>query len=118
MVSLSENSKKRLTNISLIASCVIAVAGAMAVFKIEFPRPAWSAELKQLHSQVLILDSTLTSQQLDNNKLRLFQNKREQLSWYKETGTIPEFLLNEQILLERKIDDLQTHLDFLRSQAN
>lgn len=100
--------------ISGIASGIVAIAGVFALLDIEIPRPAWAGEVRELNAKVLEIESTVTSQQLDDAKLRLYQNQREQIEWQQEIGTVPEFLLNEQVLLERKVDNLQDTLDDIR----
>lgn len=104
-----------LQTISLVAGTVVAVAGALAVFGVkDVPRWAWHSEHVQLAGDLTELDSRVTSQQLDDAKLQLYQNQREQRKY--PAGDYPPILLDEQIDLERRIDDLQEHLDDLREQ--
>lgn len=104
--------------IGLVSGTLVSVAGAFAVLEIEFPRPAWSNELQELAENVIELDNVISSQQLDDTKLRLYQNQREQRLWKDESGTIPDFLINEKVLLERKIDNLENRLEKLRNLDN
>lgn len=99
------------------ASGVTAVAGALAVFGVdEIPRPAFASEVIQLAGEVTELDSRVTSQQLDDAKLQLYQNRREQVTAEREHNAIPLFLLEEQTVLERRIDNLQHRLQKLRGE--
>lgn len=96
--------------VGIAAGAIIAVAGVFAVFGVdEIPRPAWSSELKALAGNVVELDSRVTSQQLDDTKLRWFQNAREQKKFPDD-----DLLIEEQVSLERKIDELEYSLNELR----
>lgn len=96
--------------IGIAAGALVAVAGALAVFGVdEVPRPAWSGELKALAGNVVELDSRVTSQQLDDTKLRYFQNARERRKFPDD-----DLLIQEQVGLESKIDELEYRLDELR----
>jgi len=102
--------------ITSVAAGVVTLAGAATVLGVkEFPRPAWSSEVVELAGSLVELDSRLTSQQLDDTKLRLYQNQREQRKADREENQIPLFLLKEQTDLERIIDDLETRLNKLRA---
>lgn len=115
-MAFSERFIRNIKAISFVATTVVAIAGAMAVFDLQVPRPAWAGEVQKLAAKVVELDSVVTSQQLDDAKLRLYQNQREQLKWDQSNGEVPEFLINERILLERKVDDLEDRLDDLREE--
>lgn len=102
---------------TIITICggITTVAATATVLGIkELPRPAWASEVYEVAENMVELDSRLTSQQLDDTKLRLYQNLREQRQADRDENAIPTFLLKEQTELERQIDNLQNHLDNLR----
>ena len=101
--------------ISSVATGVVAISTAFIVLGLEFPRPAWASELKALAGHVIELDSTITSQQLDDTRLRLYQNERERRAYITENSAVPQFLISERVLLERQIENLTQHLDTLRN---
>jgi len=103
--------------IGLVAGTIVSVAGALAVFDIEPPRPVFKSQLVQVQMQVLELDSIITSQQLNDQRLRLYQNERESQQWLTEEGFVPDWLLEERVLLESEIDALRNRLDVIRQQA-
>ncbi len=98
--------------IATVAGAIVSVAAAMAVFGVkDVPRPAWSGELRELVGNVVELDSRVTSQQLDDTKLRWFRNHSLQLE-HPGDATLQQ----EQVDLERKIDDLEDRLEELRDE--
>ena len=109
--------KRYFTMIGLVAGTVVSVAGALAVFDVTIPRPVFASELITVQQQVLRLESVITSQQLSDRRLRLYQNEREQREWEELDGYVPDFLLNEKVELERIIDDLEHKLKTIRNQA-
>jgi hypothetical protein len=113
--------KRKLTMISLAAGTIVSVAGALAVFNVTPPDPVWQHELNgEIHyveQRILELDSIVTSQQLDDARLRLYQNEREQTEWEMEQGFVPNFLIQERVLLEGQIESLQRRLDAISGDA-
>ena len=100
--------------VGAIAAALVSIAAALALFGVtELPRPAWSSEVFKVAESLTELDSRVTCQQLDDVKLQYYQNLREQDSY--ETGQEPDYLVTEQIILERRIDDLEVRLDYLRN---
>lgn len=106
------NWKKTLTAIGLVSATIVSLGGAATV--LDVPRPVFAYELAQLSQEVIELDNIVTSAQLDDNRLRLYDNLREQDRYERSNTEVPKFLLQEQILLERKIDDLDDRLDNIR----
>jgi len=103
-------------SITTTATGIVAIAGALLVFDIQFPRPAWASELKQLSGYILEIDNKVTSQQLDEAKLQLYRNIRERSTYERRQDPVPHFLIQERVILERQIDNLQDHLDSLRGE--
>ncbi len=102
--------KRTVKAIAAVSAGIVSIAAALAVLGVnDFPRPAWSSELRELIGQHIELDSRVTSQQLDDTRLRWFQNDREQRQYPDDPN-----LLQEQIILDRKIDDLTNRLEELR----
>lgn len=99
-----------------VATGIIAIAGAFVILDIEFPRPAWASEVKVLSNYVSEVDSIITSQQLDDTRLRLYQNEREQNKYRRDNQVIPQYLIEERVLIERQIDNLQIRLHRLREK--
>ncbi len=98
--------------IATIAGAIVSVAAAFAVFGVEdVPRPAWSGELRELAGEVIELNSRVTAQQLDDAKLRWFRNHSLQLE-HPGDATLQQ----EQVDLERRIDDLEDRLGELRDE--
>ena len=113
LIQTQENTM-RIKTISMICGAVLSVAAVGTLIGIkEVPRPAWSNELIRVASDVTELDSRVTAQQLDDAKLRYYQNQREQSEYPR--ANVPDYLIDEQILLERRMDELEDRLDDLRS---
>ena len=103
--------------IGIITGTTVSFAAALAVFGVDsLPRPAWASEVMELAGELIELDSRVTAQQLDDTKLQYYQNLREQDKH--DAGFEPEYLIDEQILLERRIDDLGARLDQLRTTGS
>lgn len=103
-----------LKTVSVISGVVLSVAAALAVFGVEeVPRFAWSSEVTTISEGLVELDSRVTIQQLDDTKQQYFQNTRER-NKYPMGEEPPPYLLDERILLERKMDDLEHRLEILR----
>ena len=101
--------------VGILAGTVVSVAAALAVFGVErVPRPAWASEVFELAGSLVELDSRVTAQQLDAAKGRYYDNLREQDKY--DAGEEPDYLLDEQIFLERQIDDLEDRLEDLRDE--
>lgn len=81
---------------------------------IEIPKPVFAGETKKLFLYISEVDNKITSEQLRDTKLRLYQNIREQQTYKNQANSVPNYLLNEQVELERRVDDLENHLDSLR----
>lgn len=101
--------------LTAIASGIIVISGALVILGIEFPRPAWASEIKELSGYIVEVDNKVTSEQLDKAKLQLYRNLRESADYRDRGERIPSFINQERVMLERSIDELQTHLDYLRS---
>jgi len=99
--------------ISAVIGLLIGIVTIFSLFNIPFPRPLWHSEIRPIKADIVELDNIVTSQQLDDAKLRLYQNEREQIQWAEE-GPAPEYLVQEKIILERKIDNLDNRLDNIR----
>jgi hypothetical protein len=112
-MSLSEkiSKHKKLALLGSTAATIVAVSGALAVFGIQTPRPAWSSELVLVEAKILELDNIITSQQLNDITLRLYQNLREQNNYTRSGEEIPAFLLQEQPTLEIQKRMLEQRLD-------
>ena len=97
------------------ATGLVAVATALTLIGLEMPRPAWASELKALAGHVVALDNALTASQLDDTRLRLYQNERERRTYITDNLAVPQFLITERVILERQIEDLTQHLNSLRN---
>lgn len=106
--------KKHWKSISSFATGIVAISSVFIVFELEVPRPAWASEIKDLSTYVIEVDNKITSLQLDEAKLQLYKNIRERKKFEEEGRRIPLFLLQEKVILERKINRLETHLKSLR----
>ena len=113
MSTRSDGVMKQFKTVGIVAATIVSTAAALAVFDVNIPRPAWSSELMKLAGNLIELDSRVTSQQLDDTKLQYYQNLREQEKY--DSGTKPDYLVDEQILLESRIDGLKNRLDELRA---
>lgn len=108
-----------LKQIATIAGTVTAIAGAAAVFGIkEFPRPAWASELKQLAGEVVTLKSSVTAQQLEAAKLSEYRNLSQQEAFKLEGKPVPQILVEEQIKLQSRVNELEDELENLRGAGN
>lgn len=104
------------TKLTTVATGIVAVAGAAAVFGLkEVPRPAWSSEMQSIAGNLIELDSRVTAQQLEAAKLRYYQNLREQAEF--NGHLVPDYLIEEQVQLEQLIDELEIRLEKLRNQS-
>jgi hypothetical protein len=108
-----ETIKNYWKSITTVASGIVVIGGAIVVLDVEFPRPAWASEIKQLSGYVIELDNKVTSQQLDEAKLQLYRNLRERSRYDASGESAPFFLTQERVILERQIETLQSHLKSL-----
>lgn len=99
------------TVIGTVAGALVAVGGVLSMFDIPVPRPAWSDELIVVEGKIAELDQMLTSDQLSNTTLRLYQNLREQEKYVQDRIPVPDFLLNEQTMLESRKRTLEKRLE-------
>lgn len=97
-----------------VAAVIVSVGGAFAVLGIESPRPAWASEIRLLQKQIFELDNIITSQQLDDTMLRIYQNLREQQLYINDNDPIPDFLLLEQTELESRKRELEDRLEAIQ----
>jgi hypothetical protein len=100
------------------ATGIVAISGALAVIGVDTPRPAWASELQIAEAKIQELDSIITSQQLEDTTLRLYQNLREQNIYKREDDDIPNYLLEEQSDLEIRKFELEKRLDLIYQSTN
>ena len=100
-----------------IAAGIITLSSALTIFGVDTPRPAWSSELRVAEMKIMELESVITSQQLNDTTLRLYQNLREQQQYKNQQQKVPNFLLQEQPKLEIQKRSLERKLDQLGEDA-
>ncbi len=99
--------------LSVAAGAVLSMAAVATLLGVkDVPRPAWSNEMEQVAGDLIELDSRVTSQQLDDIKTQYYQNQREQREY--EVEPVPDYLIEEQIELERLQNELEHRLKELR----
>lgn len=100
----------------LVAGVVTIYSGA-AYFGVNLPRVAWSSEVRVVEADLLTLDITVTEREFKNVTLLFYQNQREQTKYRDNSKPVPDFLLNEQTLLETERNRLENRLRNLRDRA-
>jgi len=105
-------------SITATATGLMSIIGVLTFLEISIPRPAWASELREIAEYLVDVDSRVTSQQLDEARLQLYRNIRERSGYERRDEEIPDFLTQERVILERRIENLQEHLDFLRETAS
>jgi len=92
------------------ASAVLAIAAVAALVGFKADRPAWSSDIILVQAQIDEVDQLATQEALDANQLRIFQNRREQEQIKTQGKSVPDYLFQEQVILEGKKDKLEKRL--------
>lgn len=109
---------RRVTWAGSVASAIVAIAAALALFNVPVPRPVWASELQMVEGKLLELDNIITTDQLDDVTLRLYQNLREQNRYERIGDEIPDLLLQEQSTLEGRKRMLENRLEIILEESS
>jgi len=106
------------------AGAILAIASAAALIGFKADRPAWSSDLVVIRSEftegIKLAQATAedaqrlsVSQALESTQLQLYRNADKQNTHKAQGEAIPEDLIKERLVLERRARRFQSKLDKL-----